>query len=84
MAKFEARIYVLQSEWETRWVTIDANSEEEAKEKIADHDYEVVDEEMGDIENSKNAKIKLNITPPDVNQSFWIVPLFIYSSSSPL
>ena len=52
MAKFEARLYVLQSEWETRWVTIDANSEEEAKEKIADHDYEVVDEEMGDIENS--------------------------------
>ena len=31
MAKFEAKIYVLQSEWETRWVTIDANSEKEAK-----------------------------------------------------
>ena len=31
MAKFEAKIYVLQSEWEIRWVTIDADSEEEAE-----------------------------------------------------
>ena len=59
MAKFEAKISVLQSEWETRWVTIDADSEEEAKEKIADHDYEVVDEEMGDIENS-NLEVEID------------------------
>ena len=51
MAKFEAKIYVLQSEWEIRWVTIDANSEEEAKEKIETQDYEVTEQKMGDIQD---------------------------------
>jgi len=59
MAKFEAKIYVLQSEWEKRWVTIDANSEEEAKEKIEDHDYNIIDEEMGDV-HERNIEIEID------------------------
>ena len=51
MDKFEAKIYVLQSEWEIRWVTIDADSEEEAEEKIQNEDYEVTEQKMGDMQN---------------------------------
>jgi len=51
MDKFEAKIYVLQSEWEIRWVTIDADSEEEAEEKIQNEDYEVTEQKMGDMQD---------------------------------
>jgi len=64
MAKFEAKIYVLQSEWEKRWVTIEANSEEEAKEKIEDHDYDIIDEEMGDV-HERNIEIEIDYLKSD-------------------
>ena len=59
MPKFEAKISVLQSEWETRWIEVEADSEDEAETKINNHDYEVVDLEMGDVENS-NLEIEID------------------------
>ena len=59
MAKFEAKLlipYTIHDNW---WVTIDADSEEEAKEKIKNSDYKVIDQEMGDVSLYNEGEMKV-------------------------
>lgn len=60
MAKFEAKLlrpYTIHDNW---WVTIDADSEEEAREKIKNRDYNIINQEMGDVDFDSHGEIKID------------------------
>jgi len=60
MAKFEAKLlrpYIIHDNW---WITIDADSEEEAREKIKNRDYNIINQEMGDVDFDSDGEIKID------------------------
>lgn len=50
MAKFTAKIYVLEHIWDERWIELDADTVEQAEEKIKEYDYEITHSQMGELE----------------------------------